>query len=98
MGANPWKLSWQFTNRLAKAGKYFWYKYKRYKGSFYVTDQSKIRFAVIGLNHGHIYDQVKILVEAGAELAAFYAPEEVLASAFARAYPQAVLASSARQI
>lgn len=63
-----------------------------------MTGQSKVRFAVIGLNHGHIYDQVKMLLEAGAELAAFYAPEENLASAFARTYPQAIQAGSARQI
>lgn len=63
-----------------------------------MTNPSKIRFAVIGLNHGHIYDQVKILLAAGAELAAFYAPEENLANAFAKAFPQAVQAESARQI
>ncbi len=63
-----------------------------------MTSQSKVRFAVIGLNHGHIYDQVKILVDAGAELVAFYASEENLAHAFARAYPQAVQTSSAQQI
>ncbi len=63
-----------------------------------MTSQSKVRFAVIGLNHGHIYDQVNILLEAGAELAAFYALEENLASAFAKTYPQAVQAESVRQI
>ena len=63
-----------------------------------MTSQEKVRFAVIGLNHGHIYDQVNILLEAGGELAAFYAPEANLAGAFAKTYPQAVRAESAAQI
>jgi predicted dehydrogenase len=63
-----------------------------------LNSQSKVRFAVIGLNHGHIYDQVNMLLEAGAELAAFYAPEPALASAFAKTYPQAVQAEHTRQI
>lgn len=63
-----------------------------------MTTQTKVRFAVIGLNHGHIYDQVDILLEAGAELAAFYAVEAELAARFAGTYPQAVQAASIRQI
>jgi predicted dehydrogenase len=63
-----------------------------------LTTQSKVRFAVIGLNHGHIYDQVNILLEAGAELAAFYASEPELAARFAGTYPQAVQAASTDQI
>ena len=63
-----------------------------------MTNQAKIKFAVIGLNHGHIYDQVKMLLGAGADLAAFYAPEEHLAAAFAKTFPQAVQAASKQQI
>ncbi len=63
-----------------------------------MTDTSRVRFAVIGLNHGHIYDQVNILLAAGGELAAFYAPEPDLSDAFAKTYPRAVRAGSAAQI
>ncbi|MBN9390371.1 MAG: Gfo/Idh/MocA family oxidoreductase [Chloroflexi bacterium] len=63
-----------------------------------VTNQEKIRFAVIGINHGHIYDQVNLLLEAGGELAAFYAPEPDLAATFTKTYPQAVQAESKAQI
>ncbi|HEX2910717.1 MAG TPA: Gfo/Idh/MocA family oxidoreductase [Chloroflexia bacterium] len=63
-----------------------------------MTAQPKVRFAVIGLNHGHIYDQVNMLLEAGAELVSFYTPEEALAASFAKAYPQAKLAGSTAQI
>ena len=45
-----------------------------------------IRFAAVGLNHPHIYSQVDLLLRAGAELAAFYAPESDLAAAFVSRY------------
>jgi predicted dehydrogenase len=49
----------------------------------------KIRFSVIGLNHNHIYGQVNLLLNAGAELVSFYASEEELAAGFAESYPEA---------
>jgi predicted dehydrogenase len=48
-----------------------------------------VRFGVIGINHAHIYGQVDLLLRAGAELVAFYAPEPDLAAQFAQRYPQA---------
>jgi len=53
-----------------------------------------IRFAAIGLNHGHIYDQVTLLLRAGAELAGYCASEPELRAEFARAYPDAPPAAS----
>src|SRR3970040_1363226 len=41
----------------------------------------RIRFAVIGLNHGHIYGQTDAVVRGGGELASFYAKEAHLAEA-----------------
>jgi hypothetical protein len=35
----------------------------------------RIRFGVIGINYGHIYGQVGLLLNAGAEFVAFYAKE-----------------------
>ena len=35
----------------------------------------QIRFAVTGLNHGHIHDQTKSMLNAGAEAVCYYAPE-----------------------
>ena len=58
----------------------------------------KIRFAAIGLNHGHIYGQVDCLVAAGAELVSFYAVEPELISEFAARYPLARLAGSVEEI
>ncbi len=53
-----------------------------------------IRFAAIGLNHGHIFALVNLLLRAGAELTGYYAPEPALRTAFQRAYPAAPLAAS----
>ena len=62
------------------------------------TIQSKIRFSVIGINHGHIYSQVNLLLRAGAEFVSFYAKEPDLIAQFAPRYPQAQQARSAREI
>ncbi len=59
---------------------------------------SKIRFAAIGLNHGHIFGQVDCLLKAGAELVSVYAPEADLLADFTGKYPQAKIAASAEEI
>jgi predicted dehydrogenase len=58
----------------------------------------RIRFAAIGLNHGHIYGQVEAVLRGGGELVSFFAKEADLAAAFSRRYPQARLARSAQEI
>jgi predicted dehydrogenase len=62
-----------------------------------MTDQP-IRFAAIGLNHEHIYGQVRMLLDAGAELAAYFAPEPELAAEFGQRYPEARPARSADEV
>ena len=57
-----------------------------------------IRFGVIGLNHGHIYAQVNLLLRAGAEFGSFYAREPDLIAQFAPKYPQARQAGSIDEI
>jgi predicted dehydrogenase len=57
-----------------------------------------IRFAAIGLNHNHIYGQVECLLNAGAELVSFYAPENELAQAFLSKYPEANRVTDPRRI
>lgn len=66
------------------------YIYKKLEGS--------IRFAAIGLNHGHIYGQTEALLRAGAELVSVYAKEPDLLAAYQKRYPQAKSASSEQQI
>jgi predicted dehydrogenase len=57
-----------------------------------------VRFAVIGVNHDHIYAQTELLRRAGAELVAFFAAEDDLAAGFAGRYPQARRAGDRREI
>ena len=57
-----------------------------------------IRFAAIGINHPHIYDMVASLLHAGATLASFHAPDDDLAAAFAKRFPQAARADDRRRI
>lgn len=49
-----------------------------------------VRFAAIGINHNHIFGQVKCLLDAGAEFAGFHAEEDDLAAEFSGVHPQAV--------
>ena len=57
-----------------------------------------VRFSVIGINHGHIYGQVNLLLRAGAELVAVFAPEADLLANFTETYPQARVARSEGEI
>jgi predicted dehydrogenase len=68
------------------------------KPKFSKPQASKIRFSVIGLNHGHIYSQTEAVIRGGGELVSFYAKEKNLADAFAKRYPNAKLASSENEI
>jgi predicted dehydrogenase len=47
----------------------------------------KVRFGVIGLNHGHVHAQIAAVLRGGGELAAFYAREPELVADFASRYP-----------
>jgi predicted dehydrogenase len=58
----------------------------------------RIRFGVIGLNHGHIYGQTEAVVHGGGELVAFFAKEPNLAAAYSKRYPSAKLARSEKEI
>ena len=58
----------------------------------------RIRFGVVGMNHGHIYGMVDAAVRGGGELASFHAREPDLATEFARRYPQARLVSDERAV
>jgi predicted dehydrogenase len=61
-------------------------------------DKPRIKFSVIGLNHGHIYGQTRAVIEGGGELVSFYAKEPNLVAAFSKEFPQAKLARNEREI
>ena len=58
----------------------------------------RIKFSVIGLNHGHINGQTETVLRGGGELVSFYAKEPDLIAAFTKKFPQAKLARSEKEI
>jgi predicted dehydrogenase len=62
------------------------------------SGEAPVRFGVIGVNHNHIYGMTDQLLEAGGELAVFFAAEPDLAATFAGRYPQARQARGASEI
>jgi predicted dehydrogenase len=54
----------------------------------------KIRFGVIGLNHGHINGQTTAVIRGGGELVSVYAQEPDLLAGFTKRFPQAKVAKS----
>ncbi len=60
--------------------------------------QPRIRFSVIGLNHGHIYGMVDSVTRGGGQLISFYAKEPELVAAFSKKYPNARLAGSEKEV
>jgi predicted dehydrogenase len=58
----------------------------------------RIRFAVIGINHSHVNNQVQTMLRAGGQFVAFYAKEADLAAAFAKRFPDVKVARSEQEI
>jgi predicted dehydrogenase len=59
---------------------------------------ARIRFAAVGLNHGHIYGQTEAVIRGGGELVWVYAKEPELVAAYTRRFPQARLARSEQEV
>jgi predicted dehydrogenase len=58
----------------------------------------RIKFAVIGINHGHINSQTEAVLRGGGELVAMYAKEPDLTADFVKRFPQAKVAKSEQEI
>jgi len=59
---------------------------------------ARLRFAAVGLNHGHIYGQTQAVIGGGGELVWVYAKEPDLVAAFTKRFPQARLARGEQEI
>src|SRR4051812_8262339 len=59
---------------------------------------ARLQFAVIGVNHNHIFGQTDSVKRGGGQLVSFYAKEPDLAEAFAKRYPEAKRAGSEQEI
>jgi len=58
----------------------------------------KIKFGVIGINHGHINGMVDAVIAGGGEFVSFYSKETDLGAQFAKKYPQAKVAASEAEV
>ena len=58
----------------------------------------RLKFAAIGLNHGHINGQCESVIRGGGELVSFFAIEPDLIAGFQKRFPNAVLARSQKEI
>ena len=58
----------------------------------------KIKFGVIGINHGHINSQVEAVIRGGGELVSMFAKEPDLTAAFVKRFPQAKVARSESEV
>ncbi len=58
----------------------------------------KIKFGVIGINHGHINSQVEAVIRGGGELVSLYAKEPDLTAAFVKRFSQVKVARSEAEV
>jgi predicted dehydrogenase len=63
-----------------------------------ITAPNRIKFAVINIDHPHIYGMTDAIRRGGGELTALYAKQPDLAAAFLKTYPGAKLAKSENEI
>ncbi len=63
-----------------------------------ISPETKIRFSVININHGHISSMVNAVIRGGGQLVSVYAKEPDLLANFTRQFPQAKVALSPDQI
>ena len=63
-----------------------------------MLETPRLRFAVVGTNHGHIYGMVDVVVRGGGQLVSFHASEPDLAAEFAGRYPAAKQVTDERAI
>lgn len=60
--------------------------------------EPRIKFAVININHSHIYGMVDAVTRGGGQLVSFYAKEADLSAAFAKRYPNAKQVHNEKEI
>ena len=58
----------------------------------------KIKFGVVGINHGHINSQVEAVIRGGGELVSMFAKEPDLTAAFVKRFPQVKVARSEAEV
>jgi predicted dehydrogenase len=60
--------------------------------------EPRLKFGVIGINHGHIYSMANSVINGGGELHSFYAKEDDLAKEFSTRFPKAKRVTSEEEM
>ncbi len=63
-----------------------------------ITASNRIKFAVINIDHPHIYGMANAIKRGGGELVSLYAKQPDLTAAFLKSFPEAKLAKSENEI
>jgi predicted dehydrogenase len=62
----------------------------------YLAD--RIKFGVVGINHGHIYSMAQAIINGGGTITTFYASEDDLAAEFIKRFPSVKRVSSSKEV
>jgi predicted dehydrogenase len=62
------------------------------------TSPARIKFSVVGLNHGHITSMTRAILDGGGELVSVYAREPELIAPFSKQFPMARVARSEAEV
>jgi predicted dehydrogenase len=73
-------------------------KFFKEKASQIVHPAERIKFGVVGINHGHIYSMAQAIINGGGSIATFYALEDDLATEFIKKFPSAKRVSMAKEV
>lgn len=68
------------------------------RGPVTANGPARIRFSVVGLNHGHINSMTSAVIRGGGELVSVYAKEPELVAAFTRQFPSARVARTEAEV
>jgi predicted dehydrogenase len=73
-------------------------KFFKEKASIITYPIERIKFGVVGINHGHIYSMSQAIINGGGNLTCFYALEDDLAAEFMKKFPAAKRIPSAKEV
>jgi predicted dehydrogenase len=62
------------------------------------TNAPRLKFGVVGINHGHIYSMAQAVINGGGEIISFYALEDNLAADFSKRHPTAKRVKEAKEV
>jgi predicted dehydrogenase len=73
-------------------------KFFKEKANNIISTVDRIKFGVVGINHGHIYSMAQAIINGGGTLTTFYALEDDLATEFIKKFPLVKRMSTAKEV